>query len=119
MRIVHSRLVDYYRSASRRPQMISGEGDPERGEEGLLAQAREPSAGPAQHAMTAEMRDRILREIAGMDEKFRTILHLRLIGEQSTEEIARSLGIGASSVRMRLFRGIRMLRKVLKQFEIG
>lgn len=119
MRIVHSRLVDYYRTASRRPQMVSGEADPLRETEGLLAQAREPSPGPGERAAAAELRGLILREISRLDEKFRTILYLRLIGEQSSDEIARHLGLGSSSVRMRLFRGIRLLRKVLSRSEIG
>lgn len=120
MRIMHSRLIDYYRAASRRPQMVSGEADPERpDDEGLLAHLREPSASPGEQAAAGELRGIVLREIAGMDEKYRSILYLRLVGEQSSEEIGRALGLNASSVRMRLFRGIRLLRKMLKRFEIG
>jgi DNA-directed RNA polymerase specialized sigma24 family protein len=100
--------------------MISGEADPERpDDEGLLAQVREPSAGPGERVAAGEIRGIVLREIAAMDEKYRSILYPRLVGEQSSEEIGRALGMNASSVRMRLFRGIRLLRKVLKRFEIG
>jgi RNA polymerase sigma factor (sigma-70 family) len=117
---MHSRLIDYYRMASRRPQLVSGEPDPERsGDEGLLAQARDPGATPGEQASLAESQALVLREIARMDEKYRTILHLRLIGEQNSEEIARHLGMRPSGVRMRLFRGMRILRKALKKFEIG
>ena len=120
MRIMHSRLVDYFRMAGRRPQMVSGEADPQReGDEGMLAQASDPAAPPDERVMRAELQALVLGEIARMDEKYRTILHLRLIGEQNSEEIARLLGMRPSGVRMRLFRGLRILRKALKKFGIG
>lgn len=120
MRILQSRLMDYFRRASRRPKMVSGEADPERiDSEGLLALAREPSAGPGEQASASETRGMILREIEKMDEKYRAILYLRLMGEQSTEEIARALQMDPPGVRMRIFRGMRILRKLLIKLEIG
>ena len=119
MRIVRSRLIDHYRRVSRRPQVVS---DPCRDvspEGGLLSQMAEPSPHPGQLAAAAQTRQIVLQEIAGMKEKYRDILYLRLLGEESSDAIARRLGLRESAVRMRLFRGMRLLRKSLKKHGLG
>jgi RNA polymerase sigma-70 factor (ECF subfamily) len=120
MRILHSKLVDYYRRNSRRPQIVTTNNDPEWEEKaGPLDQAAEPSANPRERLRLDEMRNTILGEISQMNDKYRFILYLRLIGEQSIEEIAQRLQLRPSSARMRLFRGMKILRKALKKFDMG
>ena len=60
-----------------------------------------------------------MREIARMNDKYRTVLYLRLLGEETVDEIARRVGLRTDSVRMRLFRGMRRIRKALKKQGIG
>jgi len=119
MRIVRSRLIDHYRRASRRPQVVADPNSEQSPEGSLLSQRAEPSPHPGQLAAAAQTRQIILDEIAGMKEKYRDILYFRLLGEESSDEIARRLGLRESAVRMRLFRGMRLLRKALGKQGLG
>lgn len=120
MRILHSKLVDYYRLNSRRPQVVAAGGDPDWDEgDSALGQAAEPAADPRERLSMNQTREVILQEISRMSEKYRSLMYLRLIGEQPIDEIAERLGIRPSSARMRLFRGMRTLRKALKKHGIG
>jgi len=53
-----------------------------------------------------------------LGEKYRDILSLRLLGEESTDDIAARLGLKESAVRMRLLRGLRKLRKALRKYDM-
>jgi RNA polymerase sigma-70 factor (ECF subfamily) len=120
MHILQSKLIDYYRLNNRRPQLISGEQTAEDPEgEGLLARIPSGAADPRRQAHDAETRSIIMREIAALGERFSTVIYLRLIEGLSTDEIARRLGMTSPSTRMRLFRGMRRLRKSLKKLGIG
>lgn len=120
MHILNNKLIDYYRMNSRRPQLVTGERpDAEAGEDGLLAQFPSPAADPGRQAHAAETRAIILREIDALGEKFSVVLHLRLFEELASEEIAGRLGLTSTGVRMRLFRGLRRLRKALQKHGIG
>lgn len=115
MRITRTVLIDYYRLKSRASSLTSLEHGS--GDEGSAPVAHIPSttADPAQEASTSQTRGIVMREIARLGEKYRLILYWRLIGEETTEEIARCLNVKDQTVRMRLYRGIRLLRKALKR----
>jgi RNA polymerase sigma-70 factor (ECF subfamily) len=119
MRIVRSRLIDHYRRAGRRPQVVTDPCSEASPEGSLLCQMAEPSPHPGQLAVAAQTRQIILEEIAGMKENYRDILYWRLLGEETSDAIARRLGLRESAVRMRLFRGMRLLRKALKKHGLG
>lgn len=120
MRIARSRLVDYYRRNCRRPQLVvlepggdgSSETDP-------LEQVGDPSEGADRKARHKELQSIVIREIGNLSDGLRAIVSMRLIGEQSTAEIARELGMKESAVRMRAFRGLKALRKSLERCGIG
>jgi len=72
------------------------------------------SARPADEGLiAAERRTRTLRAIESLDEKYRTVLVLRVWEEMSYVEIARTLEITPQAVETRLVRARRMLRDKL------
>jgi RNA polymerase sigma-70 factor (ECF subfamily) len=115
MRIARSRLLDYYRAAARRPREVVADGEAD----GPLETARERSAGPREAACLAQVRDLLLDEIERLADKYRMVVYLRIIGEETTAAIARRLGLRPCTVRMRLYRGLGQLRKALRRHGIG
>lgn len=118
MRIAHTRLIDHYRANSRKPQTVSLEIG-EEGEESRTQQVPDSAPGPAARASESQVRDIIFDEIGKMGEKYQVVLYNRLIGGDQVDEIAQRLGIRESAVRMRLLRGLRMLRKALRKYNIS
>jgi len=85
---------------------------------GVLETAAAGEPGPAVSARLGEVRNLVLNEIGQIPAKYRTILYGRLIGQEKTARIARRLGLKESTVRIRFFRGIRMLRNALEKHGI-
>lgn len=113
-------MIDYYRMNARRPQLVTGERPDDDGpDEGILSRVPSPAIDPGRQAHNAETRAIIMREIDALGEKFSSVLHLRLFEELASEEIAVRLRLTATGVRMRLFRGLRRLRKALKKHGLG
>ncbi|MBI5093876.1 MAG: RNA polymerase sigma factor [Candidatus Hydrogenedentes bacterium] len=109
VRIARNRLLDYRRGISRRRETTLPENDT-----GIpIEEVRDPSPGPADTASNSQVQLAVLEEIARMKERYRAVLFPRLVGEESTEEIARRLGLKVDTTRMRLLRGMRKLRKAL------
>jgi len=71
---------------------------------------QEPSASSAEQA---ELRGKILAAINCLSPKLRVAVLLALIEEEPYEEIAYALGISANAVKVRVFRGVRILRREL------
>ena len=63
----------------------------------------------------AEMRRKILAAINTLTPKVRVVVLLALIEEESYTEIAEALGISVNVVKVRVFRGVRALRKELEK----
>lgn len=76
----------------------------------LLENKKEPAA--ADHAMNAEIRDKILAAIDGLGEESRVTLLLRLNG-YSCEEISQALNVSVGTVTSRLTRARKYLREKL------
>jgi RNA polymerase sigma-70 factor, ECF subfamily len=75
----------------------------------LPATAKQP---PAEQL---ELRREILSAIEKLSPPLRAVILLALVEEESYENIARALEISENAVRVRLFRGVRVLRKSLSQ----
>jgi RNA polymerase sigma-70 factor, ECF subfamily len=75
----------------------------------LPATAKQP---PAEQL---ELRREILSAIEKLSPPLRAVILLALVEEESYENIARALDISENAVRVRLFRGVRVLRKSLSQ----
>jgi RNA polymerase sigma-70 factor (ECF subfamily) len=73
------------------------------------------SASATNPAITAEIRKRTAQAFARLPVKLRVAATLALIEELAHKEIAAALGISVGSVKLRVFRASRMLRKDLEQ----
>lgn len=75
----------------------------------------DPSTNPEQSVVARVPEESLQRALAGVSDKCRTPLLLCDVGEFSYEELADMLGMPLGTVKSRLFRGRRMLRKQLLQ----
>lgn len=116
MRIARNRLTDYYRTKGRRPQLFSAEfpSDDDQPSPGLERFA-DSAPGPDERMNESQTRQIIFQEIEKLPETYRTLLYLRLLGEESIAEIASRLNLKVATVRMRLYRGLKKLREALKR----
>jgi RNA polymerase sigma-70 factor (ECF subfamily) len=62
-----------------------------------------------------ETRAAIGKALAELSPRLRVVIQLGLIEEESYPTIAEALGISPSAVKLRMFRGVRLLRKKLEQ----
>ncbi len=69
-------------------------------------------------AIQQDTRERIQRAFSQLPAKLRVAATLALIEERPYEEIAESLDIPVGTVKSRVFRAIRLLRKKLKQLGV-
>jgi len=76
----------------------------------------DPPAPPkADAAEQSELRVTILRAVERLSPRLRAAVLLALIEEQPYEKIADALGISVNAVKVRVFRGVRILRKELER----
>lgn len=112
MRIARSKLLDFYRHRQRHTGRETG-GPPEE----LPIEPADPAPGPREALAESELHRRVRDAIGAMGDKYRTVLYMRLIADEEPQEIARRLGIKESAARMRLKRGLEMLRKKMMNAE--
>lgn len=93
--MARNRAIDYHRSA--------------RNQSGLCDEALAHAAPQAAHPEAEE----ILETIRGLPEAYRETLILRLVEGMTGPEIAERTGLTHDSVRVNLFRGMKMLRERL------
>jgi len=78
--------------------------------------AEDPPAAPkADLVHQSELRGAILRAIHGLSPRLRVAVLLALVEEEPYEDIAEALGISLNAVKVRVFRGVRILRKELER----
>ena len=76
----------------------------------------DPPAPPkADVAEQSELRLTILRAVERLSPRLRAAVLLALIEEEPYEKIAEALGISVNAVKVRVFRGVRVLRKELER----
>jgi len=76
-----------------------------------------PDASPAGRlpGERSELRDHIFRAIESLSPRIRAAVLLALVEEEPYEDVAEALGISIGAVKVRVFRGVRILRKQLSQ----
>jgi len=75
-----------------------------------------PATGQTENAAEqSELRQKILAALQQISPKLRVAVLLALIEEQPYREIAEALGISEGAVKVRVFRGVRALRKELEK----
>jgi RNA polymerase sigma-70 factor, ECF subfamily len=78
--------------------------------------AQEPwAAAKPDPVAQSELRNAILSAISALSPRVRVVVLLALIEEQPYGEIAQALGISVNAVKVRVFRGVRTLRKELER----
>jgi RNA polymerase sigma-70 factor (ECF subfamily) len=70
-------------------------------------------ATPSRPGEQGELRQQILAALQKLSPRLRGAVLLALVEEEPYEEIARALGISMNAVKVRVFRGVRILRKEL------
>jgi RNA polymerase sigma-70 factor (ECF subfamily) len=63
----------------------------------------------------SELHGTILRAMSRLSPRLRAAVLLALVEEEPYEEIAQALGISVNAVKVRVFRGVRILRKELEK----
>lgn len=108
--VARKKLNDYYRQLKRREAEV------------LPVHAVPPPAGewtPETAAVHAQ-HGAVLQEVLGkLPEKLRIVTYLRLYEERNSAEIAQLLGEKEGTVRMRLARGLKAMRKGLSRRGVG
>jgi RNA polymerase sigma-70 factor (ECF subfamily) len=82
--------------------------------------APEPVAsqpGPEASLLSRERAQQIAEAVEQLPDRQRAVFTLCHIGEQSTTDVSRALGLSEATVRVHLFRAIRKLRKLLAPAE--
>ena len=72
-----------------------------------------PQADPAQRASLAEFTEALKRALAGLPPRYRSVLQPFLQDGEQPRDIARREGVPAGTVRVRIHRGLDLLRKAL------
>jgi RNA polymerase sigma-70 factor, ECF subfamily len=68
---------------------------------------------PMGKASFDQVQEIVRKAIGRMNETYRTVLYMRLIGQKTPQEIAWQLGLREGTVRVRLLRGLKRLRRAL------
>ncbi len=114
LRIARNRLFDHIRKLKSERGRGAQEVSVELDNVEARAAKMDTAADPMQEASYKETCDLVMQAIGKLNDKYRTILYMRLIGEEMPQEIARQLALKESTVRMRLSRGLKKLRKLLQ-----
>ncbi len=78
-----------------------------------------PEASPVHRAEQRERLDRVRDELAQLPELERVVVELRHLEDWSFERIARELGIAASTVKDRCYRGLSRIEERLRRRDVG
>ncbi|HKI11542.1 MAG TPA: RNA polymerase sigma factor, partial [Candidatus Acidoferrum sp.] len=74
-----------------------------------------PATAQQPPAEQLELRREILRAMNKLSPRVRAVVLLALVEEEPYQRIAQALGISENAVKVRVFRGVRILRKTLSQ----
>jgi RNA polymerase sigma-70 factor (ECF subfamily) len=72
-----------------------------------------PQPGPEARLISSERAREITAAVDQLPDRQRTVFTLCHLGEQTTSEVSRALGVSEATVRVHLFRAVRKLRKLL------
>jgi RNA polymerase sigma-70 factor (ECF subfamily) len=97
----------------RREQRHSAAAGPSLDNEELNLDLADPQAGPQEAAEKAELRRAVERGLRTLSEEYRSVLILREIHQLSYDEISETLDVDLGTVKSRISRGRKLLRKFL------
>jgi len=96
------------RDRGRRGQVIVAARD-----DGEIAAAPSPSIDSVDELLAREQSDRVYRAVADLPQKFREAILLRFAAGLDYAQISDVIGRGESTIRSRVYHGLRRLRQVL------
>ena len=102
VRIAANEALARRRKAMRSPEMLP-----------ICLDEPDGQEGPAERAERSETRGRLETGIRALPEAFRAVFLLRAVQELSVAETAEALGLPESTVKTRLFRARRQLRRTM------
>ncbi len=104
-----------WKSASRRPIVLSLDGNPHEHDDnpGPGIQVASGNPGPREHAAGREILEALDREVGQLEDGYREVIVLRHVENLSYDEIAEALGVNLGTVKSRLARARNLLRKRL------
>ncbi|GEM_PF-1794245 len=115
LRIAERETAEFYRARERSRQRGGvGAGDAA----DHAAKLADSRPGPYELTHAAEIARLVMQAIARLGDHYRVVLYLRLIEEETPQRIARRLGLRESATRMRLKRGLELLRRELRRLGI-
>lgn len=110
-RLTHNACMDLLR----REQRHSAAAGPSLDDEELSLEVSDPGEGPQEAAERAELRHAIERGLQTLPEGYRAALVLRELHQLSYEEIAQTTDTDLGTVKSRISRGRKLLRKFLME----
>ena len=108
-RLASNACVDLLRKEGRH-QAAAG---PSLNDEEVLLEIQDEAPSPHALAEQAELKEQIEAGLAALPEEYREVLILREIHQQSYDEIAEILSLDLGTVKSRINRGRKQLRKIL------
>ena len=111
MRIARHKFIDHCRRAKTSPAIVQMDDDDQKSQ--FINGVPDSAPNPARKAIASQTTAIILDQIERLPEKYRLVIYWRVAGEESAKEIALRLHLGEARVRMRIFRGLQILRKAL------
>lgn len=115
LRIVANTHISHYRRRQRRPETVPWEAvsDALGRETNLVADA---GPGPETQVLAAFRDEEVYEALSHLPEEFRTVVILADLCELPYKEVAEALEVPIGTVRSRLFRARRMLRRSLADY---
>ncbi len=115
LRILTNTRISRYRHKMRRPETVEWDAltTPD-GRETVAA--ADPSPGPEETVLNSFTDEEVDRALAELPDEFRAVAIMADIYEMPYKDIAQALGIPIGTVRSRLFRARRLLRKSLVNY---
>ena len=115
LRILTNTHISRYRQKMRRPETVEWDALTTHDGRETVA-AADPAPGPEETVMNAFTDEEVDRALAELPDEFRAVAIMADIYDMPYKDIAEALGIPIGTVRSRLFRARRLLRKSLVQY---
>ncbi|TCL62976.1 RNA polymerase sigma-70 factor (ECF subfamily) [Hydrogenispora ethanolica] len=117
--IIHNLYIDHYRKKKNRPVVASIDEPLPHLENEKTIEIPDWTANPEEEAMRGELGRQIQRGLNELPSEYRSAVILCDIQGLSYEEIAQILGISIGTVRSRIHRGRKILRRILLPYLRG
>ena len=111
-KIMKNSYINRFRQKSREPVVVSNDALND-GPDGFLFEPREPSEGPDQEVMDKFLDDEVEQAIRSLPDEFKMVVLLSDVEGLQYKEIADILSCPIGTVRSRLSRGRRLLKRQL------